>query len=88
MNEINLVQINLQTNCQTLEALLCRIQNIKTLKTVFNVVTSVKIFYTTLKHIPVTQNTSARKLFKYNGGTDGESMQELMTYLAQYLTGS
>ena len=63
-----------------------RTQIIKALKTVFNSFTSVKIFYTPLGHI--TQNISAKKLFKYNARIDAESMQELTTYLAHYKTGS
>ena len=58
LNEINLIEINLQTNCQNLEASLFRTQNIKTLKNVLNYFTSVKIFYTPLEHI--AQNTSAK----------------------------
>ena len=82
LNEINLIEINLKTNCQNLEASLFRTQNIKTLKCVFDSCTSVKIFYTPLGHI--TQNTSAKKLFKYNARIVGESMQELTTYFSHY----
>ena len=57
-------------------------QNIKMLKTVLYSFTSVKIFNVPLQHI--TQNTSAKKLCKYNARIDGESMQELTTYLTHY----
>ena len=60
LHEINLIEINLQTNCQNLTALFFRTQNIKSLKTVLNSFTSDKIFYTPLGHI--TQNSSAKNV--------------------------
>ena len=62
LNEINLIKIKLQTNCQSSEASVFRTQNIKTLKTVFNSLTSVKIFYTPLGHI--TQNISTKNFVR------------------------
>ena len=59
-----------------------RTQNIKTLKTVFNSFTSVKIFYTPLGHI--TQNISTKKLCKNSARLEEEILQEPMTYLAHY----
>ena len=44
----------------------------KTLKTVLNSFTSVKIFYIPLGHF--TLNISAKKTLKYNARIDGESM--------------
>ena len=58
LNEINLIEINLQTHCQNFEASLFKTQNRKLLKSVFNSFISVKIFYIPIGHI--TQNTSAK----------------------------
>ena len=82
LNEIKLIVINLQTIVKIWRHRFFRTQIIKTLKTVFISFASVKIVYTPLEHI--TQNNSAKTLFKYNARIDGENMQELTTYLAHY----
>ena len=62
----------------------CQRQNTKQLKTVFYSLISVKLFNTSHAYII----TSAKKFAKYNTRFDGEIMQELMTYLDHYFTGS
>ena len=69
----------MQTN---LEASLFYDTEYKTAKTVINSFTSVKIFYTCIPLGHITQNTSAKTLFKYKARIDGESMQELTTFFA------
>ena len=80
---MNLIEIDLQTNCQNLEAYIL-------LETEYKKVKKCLFYFRKKNFTPpayITQNTSAKTCW-YNLQIDRENMQEMRTYLVHSQTGS